>query len=172
MTIEELEARLEVATRERDEERKQHARAIYEANCHILQLTDSLNAATRERDEARAELADLTNEWAARRCECGADDFCKIAQERNEARAEVDRLTDASTHWQVMLKREMEEVEWLKRAYEHIRKIHLFSYAAGEQRGARTMREACASKLSERAFAIAPEDAAKTVREMPIPEEP
>jgi hypothetical protein len=114
-------------------------RAIYEANCHILQLTDSLNAATRERDEARNEVA---------------------------------RLTEASTHWQVMLKREIEEVEWLKRAYEHIRKIHLFSYAAGEQRGARTMREACASKLSERAFAIAPEDAAKTVREMPIPEEP
>jgi hypothetical protein len=33
--------------------------AIYEANCHILQLTDSLNAATRARDEARAEVERL-----------------------------------------------------------------------------------------------------------------
>ena len=62
----------------------------------VLYLFDELEDAhermMRERDEARAKLADLTNEWAARRCECGADDFCKIAQERNEARAEVERL--------------------------------------------------------------------------------
>jgi chromosome segregation ATPase len=44
-----------------------------------------------ERDEARAALADATTEWKSRRCECAADDFCKIAQERNEARAEVER---------------------------------------------------------------------------------
>jgi predicted RNase H-like nuclease (RuvC/YqgF family) len=31
-------------------------------------------------------------------------------RERDEARAEVERLSDASTHWQVMLKRETEEV--------------------------------------------------------------
>jgi len=46
MNIEELTALCE-----------ERGRAIYEANCHILQLTDSLNAATRERDEARSQLA-------------------------------------------------------------------------------------------------------------------
>jgi len=48
MNIEELTALCE-----------ERGRAIYEANCHILQLTDSLNAATRERDEARSRLAEL-----------------------------------------------------------------------------------------------------------------
>jgi len=48
MSIEELAALCE-----------ERGRAIYEANCHILQLTDSLNAATRERDEARVQLAAL-----------------------------------------------------------------------------------------------------------------
>jgi hypothetical protein len=43
MNIEELTALCE-----------ERGRAIYEANCHILQLTDSLNAATRERDEAQS----------------------------------------------------------------------------------------------------------------------
>jgi hypothetical protein len=37
-------------------------RAIYEAHCHIVQLTDSLAAVTRERDEARAEVQRLTDE--------------------------------------------------------------------------------------------------------------
>jgi chromosome segregation ATPase len=35
-------------------------------------------------------------------------------RERDEARAEVERLSDASTHWQVMLKRETEEVQRLQ----------------------------------------------------------
>jgi hypothetical protein len=90
-----------------------------------LTAEERLEKMTRERDEARSQLASSTAEWLARKCECSASDFCAIAKERDEARAEVDRLRDASTHWQVMLKREMEEVEWLKRAYEHIRKIHL-----------------------------------------------
>ena len=51
MTIEELTALCE-----------ERGRAIYEANCHILQLTDSPNAATRERDKARAEVDRLTDE--------------------------------------------------------------------------------------------------------------
>jgi hypothetical protein len=37
-----------------------------------------------------------------------------VKRERDEARAEVERLSDASTHWQVMLKRETEEVERVK----------------------------------------------------------
>ena len=45
MTIEELTALCE-----------ERGRAIYEANCHILQLTDSLNAATRERDKMAKRL--------------------------------------------------------------------------------------------------------------------
>jgi chromosome segregation ATPase len=59
MTIEELTALCE-----------ERGRAIYEANCHILQLTDSLNAATRERGEARAEVAKLTKQLSsARECQ-------------------------------------------------------------------------------------------------------
>lgn len=54
-----------------------------------------LACALAQRDEARAEVARLSSgeaEWAARRCECGADDACAFARERNEARAEVERL--------------------------------------------------------------------------------
>jgi hypothetical protein len=45
MTIEELTALCE-----------ERSRAIYEANCHIHQLTDSLNAALSQRDKVRVEL--------------------------------------------------------------------------------------------------------------------
>jgi chromosome segregation ATPase len=37
-----------------------------------------------------------------------------LEDERDEARAEAERLSDARTHWQVMLKRETEEVERLQ----------------------------------------------------------
>jgi hypothetical protein len=60
MNIEELTALCE-----------ERGRAIYEANCHILQLTDSLNAATRERDEL-AVLAELSDGYRRERDEARA----------------------------------------------------------------------------------------------------
>jgi chromosome segregation ATPase len=102
-TIEELEAELETVTRERDK------------LSVLVELSDGYR---RERDEARAALADATTEWKARRCECGADDFCKIAQERNEARAEVERLmhqladqTNETTRARLEAKREADMLQ-------------------------------------------------------------
>jgi hypothetical protein len=44
--------------------------------------------------------------------------WCAVADELGRLRDEVERLTDASTHWQVMCKREGEEIERLTRQAE------------------------------------------------------
>jgi len=42
----------------------------------------------------RVRLSCREAEWAARRCECGADDACAFARERDEARAEIHALKE------------------------------------------------------------------------------
>jgi hypothetical protein len=72
-------------------------RSIYEANCHIVQLTDSLNDATRERDEARARLEETEHAMHMRiragYDACVADAWrakvASVERERDEARAQL-----------------------------------------------------------------------------------
>jgi len=118
-TIEELEAELETVTRERDrslfawESAGMTGRTAQSA---MLELARQLEAAKGDLAFVLAEYANERNE------ELTEDALClKIAgltHQRDEARAEVERLTDASTHWQVMCKREGEEIERLARQVE------------------------------------------------------
>jgi ABC-type transporter Mla subunit MlaD len=73
-------------------------RAIYEAHCHIVQLTDSLNAVTRERDEARAEVGMLEDRLS-------------------ESRAEVERLTDERDELLVRVADQDAELRATREAY-------------------------------------------------------
>lgn len=47
-----------------------------------------------ERNELAARVRGKV-EWATRRCECSAEDICKIVRERDDARAEVERMDAA-----------------------------------------------------------------------------
>ncbi|NBW09320.1 MAG: hypothetical protein EBR82_14975 [Caulobacteraceae bacterium] len=159
-TVEELEARLEVAMRElafrtRERDVAQDSAYMFESDW---------KDACRERDEARAALADATTEWKSRRCECAADDFCKIAQERNEARAEVERWRTsyeaASAHTvdvRAMLDQVRKELYEARCEVERLMhqladqtnettRVRLEAKREGEdayRRGAEAMREAC-----------------------------
>jgi len=95
------------------------------------------------------------------------------ARERDEARAEVERLSDASTHWQVMLKRETEEVERLERLLEierigirPIDEVRCDAY----RRGAEAMREACVDWC--KAWESDGEAIGDALADLWIPEEP
>jgi hypothetical protein len=94
-----------------------------------------------------------------------------VSRERDEARADVVRLSDASTHWQVMLKREAEEVERLERELQiermGIRPIDEVRCAA-YRRGAEAMREAVI-KLAMGGWVV---ERDALIRALPIPEEP
>jgi len=74
---------------ERDEARALKVPATTE---EVLQAQADTAVAILERDEARAKLADAKSEWAARKCECGSDDFCAIAKERDAALSEAANL--------------------------------------------------------------------------------
>lgn len=90
-------------------------------------------------------------------------------RERDEARAEVERLSDASTHWQVMLKRETEEVYRLTNERDELlvrvedqgaelratREAYADAYRRGVDTGVEAMREAWCR-----------------MRALPIPEKP
>jgi hypothetical protein len=115
-----------------------------------------------------------------------------MKQQLREAQAEVQRLSNESTHWQVMLKRETEEVARLERKLQRERigvrpidevrsEVERLKLAArlwaddidavanAYRRGAEAMREAC-----EAAICAAPEGsvAELVIRALPIPEEP
>lgn len=139
----------------------------------IEELEAQIETITRERDEARAALADATTEWKARRCECGADDFCKIAQERNEARAEVERLREECR----LRKAERDQVErngfavtkGLVDESERMRAKAL-AYDLAYRRGAEAMREACMDWC--KAWENNGEAIADALADLWIPEEP
>ena len=147
-----LRAALEWSNAERDEHKAKREEYAAEARS----LRERLKDAYRERDEARAALADATTEWKARRCECGADDFCKIVQERDEARAEVDRLKLSARLW-------ADDIDAVSNAY---------------RRGAEAMRDecigaACGFYMGTTGFCNGDEDELEAVLEaLPIPEEP
>jgi chromosome segregation ATPase len=89
------------------------ARQLDEARETILALTTA-------KAEADLEIAILTTALDERDVEAerSLEQYDRLVRERDEARAEVERLTDASTHWQVMCKREGEEIERLARQVE------------------------------------------------------
>ena len=132
----------------------------------IEELEALLEAVTRERDKLSV-LVELSDGYR---------------RERDEARAEVERLmhqladaTNESTHFQVMCKRETEEVERLTSELQRERKCltetrrELASqYGMGFRRGAEAMREACA-RVADAHCVPGTRD---VIRALPIPEEP
>lgn len=116
--------------------------------------------------------------------------FDRLTKERDEARAEVGRLmhqladaTNESTHFQVMCKRETEEVERLTSELQRERKCltetrrELASqYGMGFRRGAEAMREACADCVKhlshEDGLGMGSQRLEGAIRALPIPEEP
>ena len=132
MTIEELEARLEVATRERDEARAYAEDRNDEAN----KLQRYLNMAATERDEARAEITklaqdrdDATRAWdraealrnlleAHERSAAHCDRVWGSAlSELQEARAEVESLTDERDELLVRVADQGAELRATREAY-------------------------------------------------------
>lgn len=133
---------------------------------------------TKERDEARAEVERLREE-SATQADISSSTIARMKQQLREALADVQRLSDASTHWQVMLKRETEEVERLERKLQiermGIRPIDEVRSDAF-RRGAEAMREACAEcvkRLShEDGLGMGSQRLEGAIRALPIPEEP
>lgn len=104
MTHEELEAKLELLTRECDDRRRRCAMlarahgALADAGCVVPTEMDetiehAIKALAKERDEARAALAECPDcaMWAERSARWH-DDMVQAREERDEARAEVDTL--------------------------------------------------------------------------------
>lgn len=118
MTIEELEAKLETVTRERDEARAEVERL--EVACHAW--AEDMREAARLCEQAGNEMPID----AVRRFVSSKAAIVDMLQDRlSESRAEVERLmhqladkTNESTHFQVMCKREGEEIERLTRQAE------------------------------------------------------
>jgi len=139
----------------------------------IEELQARLEVVTRERDEARAE-AERLREESATQADISSSTIARMKQQLREARAEAEGLADASTHWQVMLKREMEEVERLERKLQiermGIRPIDEVRCAA-YRRGAEAMREACVTAWDELKSAEW-ETTGERLLAIPIPEEP
>ena len=94
MTIEELEAKLETVSRERDEAQSQQAIA----SANYVVAMDALETATRGRDEARAEVERLGTALTQ-------ETRLSLHPQRqlDEARAEVARLDALSVKREVML---------------------------------------------------------------------
>ena len=65
-------------------------------------------------ENERLRLSCREAEWAARRCECGADDACAFARERDEARAEADHWKGAAREHAINLADAREECDKLR----------------------------------------------------------
>ena len=118
-TIEELEAKLETVTRERDE-----ARAEVERLMH--QLADQTNETTRVRLEAKREIEALTDErdeLLVRVAEQDAE-LRATRESYNEARAECERMkTFAAQNFSQMIRQEAEQMREYGLSYEGVRKV-------------------------------------------------
>lgn len=165
-------------TRERDEARAEVERL--EVACHAW--AEDMREAARLCEQAGNEMPID----AVRRFVSSKAAIVDMLQDRlSESRAEVGRLvhqladaTNESTHFQVMCKRETEEVERLTSELQRERKCltetrrELASqYGMGFRRGAEAMREACAREASVCANHRG-EDLADILSALPIPEEP
>ena len=167
---------------------------------------ETIVALTTAKAEADLEIATLTTALDERDLEAerSLEQYDRLTRERDEARAEVERLmhqladaTNESTHFQVMCKREGEEIERLARQVELLtdERDELLVRVANQdaelratreayidakwtnayRRGAEAMREACAQQFGESQPASrlwACREAADVIRALPIPEEP
>jgi len=177
--------------RERDEHREK--RGMYAAEC--VSLRARLVDAQRERDEARAEVERLTRESATlnamldgRMPDTWREDIETLTHQLADA-------TNESTHFQVMCKREGEEIERLARQVELLTderdellvrvaeqdaelRATREAYRAAYRRGAEAMRgecigAACGFFMGTTGFCNGDEDALEEVLlALPIPEEP
>jgi chromosome segregation ATPase len=181
-TIEELEAALETVTRERDlslSAWESAGMAGRTAQSAMLELT-------RQFEEARDTIVALTTAMAEKDLEIAtltaALDERDLEAERSLEQYEslVRQLADAmdgSTHWQVMCKRETEEVERLTSELQRERigirpvdEVRSDAY----RRGAEAMREKAAAAIVCPAESCPCKGAlhARIIRALPIPEEP
>lgn len=136
----------------------------------VEHAADRLRDLAEEREEARAEVERLREE-SATQADISSSTIARMKQQLREALADVQRLSDASTHWQVMLKRETEEVERLARQVEALTDERDEVRSDAFRRGAEAMREACARWMSERE-GIAQWVYDDALSALPIPEEP
>jgi chromosome segregation ATPase len=165
----------DAAIRERDEARAEVERL--EVACHAW--AEDMREAARLCEQAGNEMPID----AVRRFVSSKAAIVDMLQDRlSESRAEVERLmhqladaTNESTHFQVMCKRETEEVERLTSELQRERKCltetrrELASqYGMGFRRGAEAMREACA-RVADAHCVPGTRD---VIRALPIPEEP
>jgi hypothetical protein len=115
--------------------------------------------------------------------------FARLTKERDEARAEVERLmhqladqTNETTRARLEAKREIEaltdERDELLKAYakaydewDHS-KYSRAEVAVAYRRGAEAMREACAQAIHGGGLVWTRESAERSIRALPIPEEP
>jgi chromosome segregation ATPase len=158
------------AERERDEARAEIAiltTALDERDLEAERGLEQYDSLVRERDRLREQVVTVNNN-----IETFQKETWRYKHERDEARAEVERLSDASTHWQVMLKREMEEVERLKLSA-RLWADDIDAVSNAYRRGAEAMREACASAFDKRDEHDLTVDVIHDVLvDLPIPEEP
>lgn len=175
-TIEELEALLEAVTRERDELRTWQAqiaeplgylvRAFGVGGYDVAEpsvIVEAWRALERERDEAHAEASSAMMEWKARRCECGADDFCKIVQERDEARAYAEDRNDEANKLQRCLNMAATERDEARAEVERItdERDELLVRVANQEAELRATREAyngARTELTRERIGIRPVD--------------
>jgi chromosome segregation ATPase len=170
-TVEELEAELETVTRERD-------RSLFaweSAGMTGRTAQSAMLELARQLEEARAEIAILTTALDERDVEAE-----RSLEQYDSLMHQLADATNESTHFQVMCKRETEEVERLTSELQRERigirpvdEVRSDAY----RRGAEVMRDACAARLiafgSDRlGHAITREHAAEIVGGTPIPEEP
>ena len=186
-TIEELEALLEVATRERDEARGDLSVAMArieaiarELGCDAQTLVEDPSVAWAELERVKTscrmwsadmyEAGDLCNRHgnempldAVRRFVSSRTAIVDMLQDRlSESRAEVERLTDERDELLVRVADAGAELRATREAYIDAKWTNAF------RRGAEAMREACA-RVADAHCVPGTRD---VIRALPIPEEP
>ncbi len=194
--ISRLQRCLNMAATERDEARAEAKRADVAAAAEHANYRATYDDLRRVAAEGRLELETATR--LRRERDAARAEVERLTKERDEARAEVERLmhqladaTNESTHFQVMCKRETEEVERLARQVELLTderdellvrvanqdaelRATREAYRDAYRRGAEAMREKAAAAIVCPAESCPCKGAshARTIRALPIPEEP
>jgi chromosome segregation ATPase len=173
-TVEELEAALELVTRERDlslaawESAGMTGRtaqsAMLELARQLEEARDTIVALTTAMAEKDLEIATLTTALDERDLEAerGLEQYDRIVRERDEARAEVERLTDERDELLVRVAEQGAELRATREAYIGAKWTNAY------RRGAEAMREACA-RVADAHFVPGTRD---VIHALPIPEEP
>ena len=170
-TVEELEALLEVATRERDEARERADRFVETVRRREQEHLDACAEADEyraERDEARAIVGSCWLTYSEGERDKARAWAHKCERERDEARAEVDRLKrERDAAYMAAGEYSQDEVNAMTTEMIALRKEYEKS---AYRRGAEAMREACANAFAE--YEGAGLSAQILAMELPIPEEP